>query len=505
MKLAHFSWSTRFLLLTGALVATMAAPTAAVAFENLLTRVPSGANMLVLIDVETTLASPVAQKKGWGKQLELDYVDRPIFLPPEATKLVLASSLRPSANFSRLWELAAMELSEPMSIRSIARSEGGYVDNVNGVPAAWTPSDAYFVSLGDRELGVLFPAERQFVSRWVNLTQTNKDVLISDYLKSAVKLASKKIPILFALDLKDVVRPHELDERLQASETVKKAGISIPEAAKILASLQGAVLRVAVGKDVQGQLRIDFAEPVAPIKAIAKEMVLDALDNLGAHFEDLADWKLELEEKAITMRGPLSLDGQRRIFSIIEIPSTKFSTLKNEKKEDSKEVSESKIREASLTYFAATDVLIKDLRRDLRGTRASSAVMERYARKIDRMPILRVDNDLLDYGSQLADTLRTMALSKREGGIQAGTQTTGMGGGGGGGSYSGYNNGYGNRLFGAEPNRLYAANQSAKARSSIKANAMAASKNMRVEGFKLIDDHSAAIRRQMTQKYQVEF
>jgi len=49
-----------------------------------------------------------------------------------------------------------MELSEPMSMRSIARSEGGYVDEINGAVAAWTPSDAYFVSLSDRTLGVIF-------------------------------------------------------------------------------------------------------------------------------------------------------------------------------------------------------------------------------------------------------------------------------------------------------------------------------------------------------------
>jgi len=83
-------------------------------FDELLTKVPAGANVLVLIDVETTLNSSVAQKEGWGKQLELDYVERPIFLPPEANKLVMASSLRSGDDFARLWELAAMELSEPM-------------------------------------------------------------------------------------------------------------------------------------------------------------------------------------------------------------------------------------------------------------------------------------------------------------------------------------------------------------------------------------------------------
>jgi len=493
-------------LLLIAVVATLPGIAKAAPFDELLDTVPAGANTLVLIDVNATLSSPVAQEKGWGKRLEVNNVDRPIYLPPEANKLVLAAALRSNDDFTRLWELAAMELEVPLAIRSIARSEGGYVDSINGYPAAWTPSDAYFITLSDRMLGVMFPAERQFVSRWVDFIQRNQEQQISGYLAAASKLSSSKVPIVMAIDLKDVVNPHELDTRLMNSPLAKKSGLSVAELSDILVSVQGATLRVAVGKDVQGQLRIDFGKSVAPIEAIAKDMVLNALENMGAHIEDLVKWKLELEDKAITMRGRLSEDGQRRIFSVVEIPSTKFSTLKDEQREGSGETPESKMRESSLTYYRATDVLIKDLRRDLRGNKASSAVMERYARKIDRMPILNVDNDLLDYGSQLADTLRAMALSKRQGGIQAGVQTTGMAQGRtGGSSYSGYNQSYVGRLFGPEPDLLYASKQSAAQRSSIKAGAMAESKNMRVEGFKLIDENSAAIRRTMTQKYGVEF
>ncbi len=489
-------------------------PAAAGPFDALLRKVPPGANALVLIDVSTTLATPVAEQEGWGKQLELSYVDRPIFLPPEATKLVLAASLYPNADFSTGWELAAMELAEPMSMRQIARSEGGYLDTVRGTPAVWTPSDAYFVSLGERTLGAVFPAERQFVSRWMEYIEQADDIQTSNYLSVAARLANTRVPILLAIDLEDVVRPHVLAQKLRESTLFQDAGISLNDAATVLTSLRGVMLRVAVGDDVQGQLRIDFHEPVAPLEKIAKALVLNTLNDFGAHIEDLAEWKLELEEKAITLRGPLSEDGQRRVFSVVEIPSTKFSTLKDAEPEmpaEDQPPSESKIREASLTYYRATDVLIKDLNRDLRGNKAAAAVMERYARRIDRMPILNVDDELLDYGSELAGTLRSIALSKRSGGIQAGTQTTGMGRGRGGttrGVYYNYNTGFGFYGTGrvSTPNeRLYAAKESAAERSAIKAQAMAGYKNARVEGFKQIAERSAAIRRQMTQKYGVEF
>lgn len=474
--------------------------TKAVPFDSLSSKVPAGANTLVLIDVEAALATPVAEEAGWGKKLELAYVDRPIFLPPEASKIVVAGLLQPNDNFSRLWELAIMDLSEPMSMRSIARSEGGYVDQVNGIVSAWTPSNAYFVSLSETILGVIFPAERQFVSRWIDFAQGNSENRLSSYLQSAAKLATDRVPIMLAIDLRDVVRPHEVEAKIEGSDLLKGSGLSTSDFAEILTSLQGATLRVAVGKDVQGQLRVDFSKSVAPIKSIAKELVLKVLDDLEAPVDDLADWKLELEDRAITMRGPLSKDGQRRIFSILEIPSTKFSTLKEEgNPEVSQQASESKVREASLTYYRSTEVLLKDLQRDMRGNKAVAAVMERYARKIDRMPILNVDDELLDYGSQLASTLRGVALAKRGGGIKAGTQTAGMGAGR---QVDTSYNEYGYTMSG---DRLYSARESAADRASIKANAMAGYKNARVEGAKQVAERSAAIRRQMTQKYGVEF
>lgn len=469
-------------------------------FDELLPKVPPSANTLVLIDVERTLDSPLAQAGGWGKKLELAYVSRPVFLPPEATKLVMASSLDSSNNFQREWELAVMELDEPMSMRSIARSEGGYVDTVNDASVAWTPSNAYFVSLADRQLGVMFPADRQFVSRWIGYATKNTRIMLSDYLRQATRLANEQIQVLMAIDLTDVVQPHELARKAEDSQLLQKTKLPTDEIVSLLGSLKGATLRIAIGDDAQAQLRIDFGKDVTPLKSVAKELIVQVLGDLGAHTGDLESWKLEMKGTTILMQGKLSEDGLRRVFSIVELPTAKFSLLKDEGEgEGSEEVNESLIRESSLTYFRSTDVLLKDLKRELRGNKASAAIMERYAGRIDRMPILHVDNDLLDYGANLSQTLRSIALSKRQGGVQSGVGTSGMGGGG----YSNYSYGYG--YAGNRGDRYAGARASAADRSATKAQAMAESKNVRVEGSKLIADASAQIRREMTQKYQVEF
>ncbi|MDZ4657501.1 MAG: hypothetical protein SH868_07960 [Bythopirellula sp.] len=471
-------------------------------FNQLLAKVPAAANAIVLIDVERTLASELAQQEGWGKKLELAYVNRPIFLPPEASQLVMAAALQPSADFGRLWELGVMQMSEPLSMRAIARSEGGYVDSIGGFEAAWTPSDAYFVALGPNELGVLFPAERQFVSRWVEFAKKNQEIQLTDYLKQATQLTNEQIQILMAIDLTDVVQPHEMQQKIEDSPLFQKAKLKPEDVVPVLESLRGATLRVAIGKTAQAQLRIDFGSDIALLQPIAKELVLSVLDDLGANVSDMASWKINFKPQAIHMEGPLSQDALRRIFSVVELPSTKFSTLKDTggETESSEAAPESMIRESSLTYYRSIDVLLKDLRRDLKGQKASAAIMERYARKIDRMPILHVDEELLNYGSGVANALRSMALTKRQGGVAYGVDTAGMGGGG----YANYSVGYG--YFGNEIGDPYAgARTSAADRASMKASAMADANYARVEGFKGIEEATADIRRKMTQKYQVEF
>lgn len=404
--------------------------------------------------------------------------------------------------------MAVMELSSPMGMSSIARSEGGYVDTLRDTEVAWTPSDAYFVSLTDRMLGVMFPADRQVVSRWIAFAKQNVRPMMSSYLREATNKTSDNVQILLAMDLTDVIQPHEVNERVQQSELFKKIKMDNKTAVPLISSLRGASLRIMVGDKAEAQLRIDFAEDISALDRIAGDLVIGVLDEIGVTIPGLEDWQTKVVGTSIRMQGELSQDGQRRIFSLVELPSAKFSLLKDvppppsaEEPQGTSGSQESLIRESSQTYFASIQVLLKDLKRELRGNKASSAIMERYAGRIDRMPILNVDDDLLDYGSFVAETLRAVALSKRQGGISAGTQTAGMGGSG----YSGYQYDY-NWFLHTHKEDLYAgARAGAAERTAIKAQAMAESKNARVEGSKAIADATAQIRRQMTKKYGAEF
>ncbi len=459
---------------------------AAETLESLAARIPGEVNALVLIDVEQIMATPLARDQGWTRKLETAYVERPVFLPPEAKKLVLGAVLQPQDDFLAARELAVMELAAPVAVRSIARSESGYVDQLNGQTTAFTPRDAAFVDLGNNILAVARPADRQFLSRWISFARDNPRPELSEYLRSALPRVNDRVQMLLAVDLTDVLGPRDVETRLAEPTSPATKNADVPAIAEVLGKLRGATLRIAVGDDCRGQLQIDFGADVAPLGDMAKPLVLQAMTNLGLNNDEFSHWDVSLAPRSIRMQGVLSADAQRRVFSVIELPAADLGA-GEASPGDAGQESESEVRDRSLAYFQSSQVLVNDLRKGLKDTKATSAWMERYARRIDELPVLHVDEVLLDYGDKLAETLRIMSLSKRQAGIAYGVRATE-----GGGYYDGYN--YGEDAY-----------TRAAGRSQVRKEEMAVASDTRVQGWQLIDDATADIRRTLTKKYSVEF
>jgi hypothetical protein len=147
-----------------------------------------------------------------------------------------------------------------------------------------------------------------------------------------------------------------------------------------------------------------------------------------------------------------------------------------------------------LTYYKTVDSLIQELRKDLsQSFQDGHAVwMERFARKIDRLPILNVDEELLTFGSNVAESFRDMALARRGAGLETGVRNASV--------YTEYYSG------GGYGNGYYSNNQSeARVKTQIRLQENQKAQEVRFTGWKQIEDSQAKIRKDMTQKYQVEF
>lgn len=187
LKRGRFRWGMACTAVMGAFATIHAGSVSAQGlFDDLLVRVPPSANALMVIDCKAVFSSPIAIKQGWKNRHRAAYVKKPFLLPPECDRLVLASQMNPNNDFAEAWELGVMSLNEVLTMRSIAKAEGGYVDQIGGLSAVWTPSNAYFVAVDRKVLGVMHPAHRQAVARWAKYSKSNHKVAIVPYLKKAV-------------------------------------------------------------------------------------------------------------------------------------------------------------------------------------------------------------------------------------------------------------------------------------------------------------------------------
>jgi hypothetical protein len=499
-------------------VYALLAPQAAFAqFAELASKVHAGSNAIVAIDVEAVEATPLAKKSGWTKRLHEAYMQSAVFLPPEANQLVIASHLLPGEGFRQAWEVAVMTLSEPPSMQTIARAEGGYVDKISGVDAVWSPSGAYLLKLGPSMMGVVAPPYRQAVARWITEMKEKRSGQLSPYLNAAIRKVSTGPQIVMAIDLKDSVPPHRINDGLNSEDFLNRTKIK-PEKVKVLsgllASIQGATIEISIGQQATARTHIDFGQRLFLTSDLAKTLVLGALKNLGAELPELEKHKFTATGTSIQIEGTLTATSLRRLFSVLEVPTTKFSSLKHATPAatENKQPSASDMAKNSQKYFKSVNTLVDDLRgdrkkQDPRGG-GDAVWMERYARKIDRLPILFVDKDLLEYGSKTAETLRIMSGARKNAGLREGYQKSEISGSqavdGYGyawnGSYSNYRYGYG----GAFDLTADARNAQA-ARNRIHRQEQNVATSRKVEGWRLIDNATADMRRVMTARYSIEF
>ena len=91
-------------------------------FNELIEKAPQGANAVMAVDVTKTLETPFAKMNGWDKAIHEGSADRPLYLPPEADKLVAAAQIDITRDLNRSWEVSLFGLLESMPLGLVARA-----------------------------------------------------------------------------------------------------------------------------------------------------------------------------------------------------------------------------------------------------------------------------------------------------------------------------------------------------------------------------------------------
>ncbi len=437
------------------------------------------ANASVVIDVEAIHASPIAVSQGWRQRLTQGYIEKAIWLPPDASKMMMVSHLDLQANLNPVWKVTAIQLKRQPDLLSIARQMGGEMDMVSGHNALHTSQGRLVPELESDSLLVLAPGDRQAAGRLLRKYDEPVAASPTHSVAKILKKTDSAAPFVLTLDLTDAISPATAQQIVKESEVIQSASLNQAQAAEVLSAIQSVTLSLSFTDTTQARLTIEFDGPVEPIQTVAKPLVIERLQEFGVAVDTLDKWQLESSASSLTLTGPLSDSGLRRAFSLLEVPKIPLS---EPQEQSTKDNSQDAVVKASMAYFKNLQTLLDDLRKELNKSQHYHTVwLERYGRKIDDLPILNVDKNLLDFASTVSSSLRNQANARRSASAAS------------------------ERVIAADAyNKAYYGSYANQATAPAYLTRQAYSAE-RFRSWRSIDDGIAAIRRYLTETYKVEF
>jgi hypothetical protein len=465
-------------------------------FADLLAKVPPSANVLVMLNADQIFQSDVATREHWKQHYDDTYSDSPLLLPPTAQQFVLASDLD-LAYMKPRWEVAAMRLSDDPSMGLVARAVHGESDKLSGLETITTPKNALIVKFGPNLFGMMRPASRQAAARWIREASAAKSNTLSPYLATVANIPDQVgTEIMMAIDLTDALNHDRVRQALEKSTILREKSIDLDSAAEIVTSIRGMALGVRVTNRTYGKLKVDFDHDLGKLADVAQPLLLEILRQAGAEIDEFTNWKVATTPKQITIEGELTANGLRRLFSFLELDATAVAVAETAGPTQPSKPDDSEVAKESLKYYQSIARLLNDLSRERDAATYSSIALwfDKYAKRIDRLPTLNIDKDLINYGAYVVARLRDARDAIQGVGIRSGAQSAGVGG------YAEF------EIFTSQTNAAINDVSAAEAqRRAIRAGERAVGSTDARAVMREIQDESSKVRRQMTDRYKIEF
>jgi hypothetical protein len=227
--------------------------------------------------------------------------------------------------------------------------------------------------------------------------------------------AVRSADAVVALDLRDVVAAADVRRRIEDSELLflQIPAAKADELSQVLASIQGVMLGATFGDTTRGKLRVDFGRDASVMKEFAQPLLLKLLEDHGVMIDDFRQWTGKVEGAQFSIEGELSTAGRRRVMSLIDLPASPMMSRAKPAKEERTARVDPKAY-STQRYFQLVDGYLDDLqaaRKEARTIAAIGVWLDKYPRKIDRMPMLGVDSEMLDYGRFVSQQLRSASMA----------------------------------------------------------------------------------------------
>ena len=332
-------------------------------------------------------------------------------LKDQLTEVWLISDLD-TATLRPNWEAGYAMIAKPYETEELAKSLGGYVDMVADKEVVWTPRQTYLVPSTDRSLGFLRPARRSLLVNWLS---ERGNVQPAPYLVSQTKQPEDYLSFMMSINLENVFSEVDAAYQLGSFESIDTS--KAEAVGKVLASVKG--LTIIVGRNSLKEciVSFEFGESPAEIVPVATQILNEILNRNGTAIPEILSWKASSDGNKLSLQGPIggdTLDGVLGLFSIRGHAESVSESL-NESNIPAGDPSESQVIEATKEYFGKVQDYIERARKyEAQTTGYRAKWNEQQARRIDELPTLYVDYDMMAYGADVANAFRNNATSIRD-------------------------------------------------------------------------------------------
>lgn len=369
---------------------------------DLLGWVPGQANVVLFVDADALYKTEVAKKHKWGTDnLPTTGLDS---IPPNVSKLVVASSVVPQ--LGPAWEVTVAGMKKPVTDTELAKALGGTKDTIGGKPVVVTQKYGIVANLAPTVNGAFVPPNRQEVGRWLRESTGKVPANFSPYLKLAASAVGPNAPVVLAFDSTDMFDPAQLRTGLTKSEALKGKPVNPAEVAELFAGMRGMTLTVRATDKLTGEIRLDFGKPAAALQAVAKPLMLELLGRMGVKSDEMDAWTATVRGPTLTLTGDIT----EQALGTLVAPFLRPNASAIDSAGSPGDAPDAKAQ-ASLRYYRAVDKVMRDLR--TKNSPSYPELAHKYnigARQVDDLPILNVDDELIEWGSAVSTTFRSMAI-----------------------------------------------------------------------------------------------
>jgi len=364
--------------------------------DELANKLPPSANVIMLIDVQGIQDSPLASSDPWVRSVSDLY-------GTGLGKVLRNSSLAVvGANVNQRWSEPVWRaaLMAERGASSFPATKQAYTDKIDrhlGFEFIEMENDSYVFSPQTGLIGVFVPVERQFFSHWLqHLREPSAWLNGSNLIRAVDKFRATETQVVIGADLRYSYSPLRILEEVRDSGFLSEQKIDAKQFSRLASTIDSFTIAANFSENIDCVVEFKFTEDVTPLKPVVRELAFDFLEDAGIHIPEMADWRMNVNKNGVKLSGPISINGFRLMVSeldlINELPAW---TDVDEQASDP--------LTTTREYFKTVNQLLEDLENHRTASvnfGSNANWMDRYAKRIQRLPTRFVDAEVVDYADQ---------------------------------------------------------------------------------------------------------